>query len=156
MTMSTATYPKIVRLRTVFDSNIYVAAALRPGQYADRWIDIATLPNSGLELYISAEILVEIRNKLIGRFGFSKSEVQRLVDRLKQAANVVKPKLKLNIILNDPDDNAIVECAVEAHAHLIVSADHHLLDLGQYEGIGITHPRELKRIFAADFTETDN
>lgn len=140
-----------MQLRTVFDSNIYVAAALRPGQYADRWLDIATLPHSTLMLYTSEDILNEVRNKLVDRFGFNESEVLRLISRIKRAANVVKPKIKLTAVADDPDDNVIVECAVEAHAHLIVSADHHLLKLGHYEGIGIAHPRELKRIFASDF-----
>jgi uncharacterized protein len=141
------------QLRTVFDSNIYVAAALRPGQYADRWLDIATLPSSTLELYVSAEILAEVHHKLVDRFGLAESEVRQLIRRIKRAATMVKPKVSLDVIANDPDDNAILECAVEAHAHLIVSADHHLLNLGRYEGIGITHPKELKHIFATDFTE---
>jgi uncharacterized protein len=144
-----------VKLRTVFDSNIYVAAALRPGQYADRWLDISTLPSSTIKLYVSAEILAEVQHKLIDRFGFTEPEVERLTSRIQLAANLVKPTIKLNVIPDDPDDNTIVECAVEAGAHLIVSADKHLLKLGQYKGIGITHPRELKRIFVTDFTETD-
>jgi putative PIN family toxin of toxin-antitoxin system len=140
-----------VKLRTVFDSNIYVAAALRPGQYADRWLDIATLPSSSLMLYVSAEVLAEVQHKLINRFGFTEPEVKRLMSRIKLATSVVKPKNMLSVVPNDPDDNVIVECAVEAKAHLIVSDDKHLLKLGQYKAIGITRPRELKRIFATDF-----
>jgi uncharacterized protein len=145
-----------VKLRTVFDSNIYVAAALRPGQYADRWLDIATLPGSSLKLYISAEIIAEVQSKLIDRFGFTEPEVKRLTSRIKLAANMVKPKEKLTVIPDDPDDNAIVECAVAVRAHLIVSADKHLLKHRNYKGVGITHPKELKRIFATDFQETNN
>jgi hypothetical protein len=37
---------------------------------------------------------------------------------------------------------------------LIVTADTDLLALGQHEGIGITHPRELKNIFAVDVKPT--
>jgi predicted nucleic acid-binding protein len=77
-----------VKLRTVFDSNIYVAAALRPGQYADRWLDIATLPSSSLMLYVSAEVLAEVQHKLINRFGFTEPEVKRLMSRIKLATNV--------------------------------------------------------------------
>jgi putative PIN family toxin of toxin-antitoxin system len=139
------------KLRTVFDSNIYVAAALRPGQYADRWLDIATSPNSSLELYVSAGVLAEVEHKLVNRFGFEPLEVQRFIGRIRRAARVVKPKSRLNVVPDDPDDNAILECAVEAKAHLVVSADHHLLKLGQYNGIGIAHPKELKHIFAGDF-----
>lgn len=138
-------------LRTVFDSNIYVAAALRPGQYADRWLDVATLPGSGLKLFVSSQILGEVQRKLADRFGFAEPEVKRFIARIGVAANVVNPKVKLAVVPSDTDDNIIIECAVEARAHLIVTADTDLLKLGQYQGIGITHPRDLKHIFATDF-----
>lgn len=133
-----------------------MAAALRPGQYADRWFDIAKLPGSNLKLYVSVEILDEVRRKLVNSFGFKESEVLQLIGRIKSAANMVKPSVHLSVITDDPDANRIVECALKARAHLIVSADHYLLNLGQYKSMRITHPRELKRIFATDFKETDN
>jgi len=141
-------------LRTVFDSNLYVAAALRPGQYADRWLDIATLPGSGLQLFVSSKVLHEVERKLIDKFGFTEPEIKQLIRRIRLAAHVVKPKIRLNVVPDDPDDNVILECAVESQAHIIVTADKHLLKLDQYQGIGITHPRELKYIFATDFKES--
>jgi putative PIN family toxin of toxin-antitoxin system len=143
----------VTPLRTIFDTNIYVAAALRPGQYADRWLDIAILPGSGLQLFVSPNILEEVQRKLVDKFGFTESEVNQLIRRIETAARVVRPKIPVNAVPDDPDDNVILECAVEAHAHLIVSADKHLLKLGHYKGIGITHPRELKNIFATDYKE---
>jgi putative PIN family toxin of toxin-antitoxin system len=140
-----------MQLRTVFDTNIYVAAALRPGQHADRWLDIASLPASGLQLFVSAEILDELYQKLTEKFGFDRIEVRRFIKRIEIIARVVKPTMRLDVVPNDQDDNIIVECAVAARAHLIVSADADLLKLGQYKGIGIAHPRELKHIFATDF-----
>jgi len=110
-----------------------------------------TLPNSKLALHVSEDILDEVQQKLVDRFGFSEPEVKRLISRIKRAANLVTPEIKLTVAPDDPDDNVILECAVEAHAHLIVSADHHHLKIGHYEGIGIAHPKELKRIFAGDY-----
>jgi uncharacterized protein len=140
----------VVRLRTIFDTNIYIAAALRPGQHADRWLDIASLPTSGMQLFVSSQILDELHLKLTEKFGFKDTEIHRFVERIKVVAQVVEPAIRLDIISTDPKDNIIVECAVAARAHLIVSADTDLLKLGQYEGIGIAHPRELKNIFASD------
>jgi predicted nucleic acid-binding protein len=49
----------------------------------------------------------------------------------------------LKIVAADPDDDAVVECAVVGQAAFIVSGDRHLLALGGHAGI---------RIFkAADF-----
>jgi len=39
------------------------------------------------------------------------------------------------VILADPDDDAVLACAVAARAEIIVSGDSHLLDLKDYEGI---------------------
>ncbi|HEV2403649.1 MAG TPA: putative toxin-antitoxin system toxin component, PIN family [Candidatus Saccharimonadales bacterium] len=143
-----------MQLKTVFDSNIYIAAALRPGGYADVWLDIAALPRSGLDLYISHPILDEVREKLIERFGMPVADVDRFMSRLRHIVVVVRSTEHLEVVRDDPDDNAILECAFGAQAHLIISADHHLLDLNPYRGLGIAHPKELKRIFAKDIGST--
>lgn len=148
--MSTNTLPSALPLRTVFDSNIYVAAALRPGQYADRWLDIAALPGSGLQLFVSDYILEEVRRKLVDRFGFPDDLVRQFIARVKVSARLVKPDFSLTVVPDDPDDNAVIACAVAARAQLLVTADSDLLKLNPYEGIGIAHPKELKNIFAED------
>ncbi len=150
---SMSTSPKSTLLRVVFDTNIYAAAALRPGQYADRWLDIAALPSSGVSLYVSPAIINELDNKLVNRFGFPPTEVRQFIERIRDLATVVSPKVRLKVVHSDPDDNAILECAVEARAQLIVTADTALLKLSPYQGIGITPPKELKRIFATDYKD---
>jgi putative PIN family toxin of toxin-antitoxin system len=53
-------------------------------------------------------------------------------------------------VLNDPDDDHVLACAVAAKADLIVSGDSDLLDLKAYQGIPIETPAEaLRRICAA-------
>ena len=47
------------------------------------------------------------------------------------------------VILVDPDDDAVLACAVAARAEIIVSGDSHLLDLKQYEGIRIVTTAQL-------------
>ena len=142
---------QIVQLRVVFDSNIYVAAALRPGQYADRWLDVAMLPSSGLELFVSPDIIAEIQSKLTERFSLKEADVRQFLYRISISAKVVSPSVRINAVPNDKDDNAILECALEARAHLIITADTDLLTLNPYKNIGIAHPKELKNIFARDY-----
>ena len=51
------------------------------------------------------------------------------------------------MILDDPDDDAVLACALAAQAEVIVSGDGHLLSLKNYEGIDIlTAPDLLARI----------
>jgi predicted nucleic acid-binding protein len=59
---------------------------------------------------------------------------------------VVYPKQKLTVV-RDPDDNNILECAIEASAHIIASFDKDILDLKEYEGIKIVHPSVLSYWF---------
>jgi predicted nucleic acid-binding protein len=40
-------------------------------------------------------------------------------------------------VLEDPEDNRILECAVEAEANYIVSGDSHLLKLSRYRNIEV-------------------
>ena len=154
--MSTSTLPKTTQLRTVFDSNIYVAAALRPSQYADRWLDIAALPGSGLQLFVSPYVLSEVSRKLVVKFKLPDNIVRQFIERVEVSATVVSPNIIITVVTNDPDDNEVISCAIEARAHLIVTADSDLLKLNPYENIGITHPKELKNIFAFEYKKRPN
>ncbi len=52
------------------------------------------------------------------------------------------------IVVSDPDDDIFLQCAVVAGAAYVVSGDHHLLDLGAYEGIPILTVRDfLTQVF---------
>jgi uncharacterized protein len=62
-------------------------------------------------------------------------------------ATPVTPIIIAAVILDDPDDDAVLACALGAQADVIVSGDSHLLSLKIYEGIDIlTAPKMLARI----------
>ena len=46
------------------------------------------------------------------------------------------------VVTADEADNRILECAVTAKAHLIVTGDNHLRTLGRFRSITIASPRE--------------
>lgn len=52
------------------------------------------------------------------------------------------PKVKLDVLKTDPDDNKILEAAIEGQANFIISNDKHLTDLRMYGGIKIVTPEE--------------
>lgn len=134
-------------LKVVFDTNIYVMAAGMPGGYIDYWLEFATPPARRFYLYTSPAILTEAQTKLEDRLQFERALAVEYIERLKGIATVVNPTQKLGVVKEDPDDNMVLECAVEAKANLIVSADRDLLKLKQYEQIQIHHPSNLKYIF---------
>ena len=55
---------------------------------------------------------------------------------------MVEPKIKLQIIEDDSDDDKFLEAAMAGNADFIISQDKHLLKLGEYEGIKIIKPEE--------------
>jgi len=134
-------------LKVVFDTNIFVMAAGMPGGYIDYWLELATPPGNKFKLYTSPAILAEVQEKLESRVHFERGLAVEYIDRIKGIATVVNPTQKLTVVENDPDDDKILECAVEANADIIVSADKDLLKLKRYEHTQIQHPTNLKYIF---------
>jgi predicted nucleic acid-binding protein len=43
----------------------------------------------------------------------------------------------IDLVLEDPDDNRILECAAEAGANYIITGDIHLLKLSRYRNIEV-------------------
>jgi uncharacterized protein len=51
--------------------------------------------------------------------------------------SVVSTIKRLAVIVDDPDDDRVLECAIAGRADFIVSGDRHLLKLGSYDGVSI-------------------
>ncbi len=60
---------------------------------------------------------------------------------------LVSPDFQLNVIENDPEDNRVLECALEGGVQYIVSGDEHLLALEEFQGIIIVSPAEFVKLF---------
>lgn len=52
----------------------------------------------------------------------------------------------MKVVKDDPDDDNIIECAVEGKANMIVSGNNHLLELKEFEGIQILNPADFLSI----------
>ncbi len=124
-----------VALKVVFDSNVYISAFISPGSKAEEAYLLAV--NGRVELYTSVAILTETARKLRDKFLWDDDKITGALKHISKIANVLKSLKRLNI-LSDAPDNRVLECAKEADADLIVTGDRHLLDLKEYEGIGIT------------------
>lgn len=134
-------------LKVVFDTNIYNMAAGMPGGYIDYWLDLVKPPQNKFQLFTSPSILAEIQEKLEHKLKFVRSLAVEYIETIKDIVIVVNPSMVLNEVPTDPDDNRILECALEAHADIIVTADKDLLRLKTFKNIQIFHPSNLKYIF---------
>jgi putative PIN family toxin of toxin-antitoxin system len=133
-------------LRVVLDTNIYIAAALNPQSLLYSLVKDSAAHYLA-EYFTSPEILAELQDKLEDRFKFERADVVRWITQLEQAVTVIRPQKKLSVVERDPDDNKILECALEARADLIITADKDLLALKEFNSIKIIHPSSLKYIF---------
>ena len=50
---------------------------------------------------------------------------------------IVDPTKKHRVVADDSNDDAVIDCAVEARADVIGSGDSHLTELTQVEGIPV-------------------
>lgn len=133
-------------IRVVLDTNVYVAAALNPESMLYRLVEDSA-SHYLATYYTSPEILAELQDKLENKFMFKRADVVRWISHLEQVITVIRPKVKLDIIERDPDDNKILECAEESNADLIISADKDLLSLKKYKNTKIIHPSSVKYLF---------
>ena len=58
---------------------------------------------------------------------------------------IVKPINRINAIKEDPEDNKIIEAAIDGNADYIISQDNHLLKLKNFRNIKIVNPNEFLR-----------
>ena len=63
--------------------------------------------------------------------------IQFILTELMAIADFLNPSETLTVVLEDPEDNRILECAVEAKANYIISGDSHLLKLSRYRNIDV-------------------
>jgi putative PIN family toxin of toxin-antitoxin system len=136
-------------LRLVLDTNIAVSALLckgPPHQLIERSNDLS------LALFSSPVLLEELEEilgypRLSKAVGASRLTPAELMQRYQRLVTVVHPAAIAPTVLADPDDDHVLACATAAKAELIVSGDHHLLDLGAYQGIPIVKVADaLKRV----------
>jgi uncharacterized protein len=119
--------------RVVLDTNVFLSALTFGGKPEV----VFEMARSGkIRMVVSPPILAELATILKSKFAWDDEEVREALMVVGRHAELVKPGLRLQV-LEDDADNRILECAVEGRADWIVSGDHHLLDLKEFQGIPI-------------------
>jgi hypothetical protein len=134
-------------LRVVLDTNIFVSSLLvkegLPAQVLDAWRErkflLATSPTLVSEIQSTLNY-PHIRRK----YNITNKDVNQLITLLAEDALVVAGDTEAvsGSVPDDPADEAVLACALDAVADLVVSGDRHLLDLAEYRGIRILTVRE--------------
>lgn len=136
----------VPRVKIVLDTSVLLMAFGNPGSFLDRLLRLA-LSRRQVTLFISPEIIQEFSDKLEFKFMLPRPDVVAVVASLSPICSIITPSQRLKVVKDDPDDNKILECAVQAKADLIITSDKHLLKLKRYEDTKIAHPSMLKYWF---------
>ena len=134
-------------IAVTFDTSFYIGALNSRGA-GSRLLSMAE--TGEIRVDISEQIVTEILRVLREKFGWDGYRINQLRQTLSRIANHVAPKETLDVIKEDPPDNRILECAVEAGSDCIVTWDKDLLRLGRYRGVRIvTVPEFLHMVKSA-------
>lgn len=135
-------------MKVVLDTNVIVSGFLWKGKTSEL---LERLDSGEADLLLSVDILEEIERVLENKklkhiIERSGQGVKVIMDKLYSMGQIINPRIKLDVINDDPADNKFVECAVAGKADYIVSGDRHLLNLQEYEGIKIVKVAEMAKM----------
>jgi uncharacterized protein len=127
-------------VKAVVDNNLLISGLLWSGP---PYRLLEAIRDGELHLVLSPDLYLELedvlnRNKLASRIRSRGMTPAALLSVISAMVEMVFPQhLPLPASLRDPDDLAVLECAVAATADVIVTGDNDLLVMGSFQGIPI-------------------
>jgi putative PIN family toxin of toxin-antitoxin system len=125
------------------DANIYISGL----EFGGTPLQFLSHARSGVfRLAVSPALLGEVSRVLRDKFGWQPGEVDFALERLARFTTLVRPAQTIDAVPSDPDDNRVLECAVEAGSEFVVTGDNDLLRLGSYGRIQIVRAAEFLKL----------
>jgi putative PIN family toxin of toxin-antitoxin system len=132
-------------VKAVFDTNVLVAAFVTEGLCSKM---LLRGRKRQFHLIACPLILRELEHVLIHKFSLTKNEARSTLQIVSEALHsVVRSSQSVQGICRDPDDDAILACALGAGADYLVTGDVDLLELKIFKGIRIVTPRDFEMLF---------
>ncbi len=132
-------------MKAVFDTNVLLAAFITEGICSKI---LVRGRKRQFHLILCPVILREFERVLIKKFSITRNEARSILQIVSEAMHsVVSPSQSVQGICRNPDDDAILACALEAGADYLVTGDVDLLELKIFKGICIVTPREFELLF---------
>jgi len=130
------------------DTNIVVSALLKQDSLPDLIINM--ILNKNFTLCLSEDIFNEYQEVLgRGKFkGLNQVKTRRLLLKIKKDAKFVKPRVSVDVIKRDPEDNKFLECALEAKADYLITGNTKHFSFKKFRNTFIVTPRDFLDIIA--------
>lgn len=129
---------KRMRPRVVPDTNLFIGARFNPRSASARILDLCL--KGRCRALFSDKVKSEVRS-MLGRVGCD-GEFGSRVKRLLKEAEEVEVREELPLLMEDPDDNKLLNCALWGEADYLITNDRHLLKFREYLGVRIRKPSE--------------
>ena len=127
-------------MRVVLDTNVLVSALVYGGN-PRRILEVVVAGE--VEIFISEALVQELQDVLLRkRFDLKPQLVRATVAEIRALAKLVVPRKHHSLVDEDPADNLVLDCAVEAGADYLVTGDRHLLRLEKCGKVKIVNPRQ--------------
>ena len=127
-------------MKVTVDTNFLISATQWDYSVSHRLL--LRLIEKDVKIYTTSEILNEFTEVLKRDFKYNADEIIAIIGKMFSFVTLIIPKKQVNIIKNDPDDNKVIECALESNSKYIITYDKHLLNLKKYKAIDIITPEK--------------
>lgn len=119
------------------DTNVLISAVLFGG-HPGRVLDAAR--TGVIEGVVSLHVLQEFRHVLSRpRFGLDLEAIDVIIEEIAAVCDVSPIERAIGSWSADPDDDPVIEAAIEARVHYVVTGDAHLLAM-EWPGISFITP----------------
>lgn len=127
--------------RVVLDTNILISGLLHNGK-PRRLLELAI--EGRMEIVSSAEMIDELAAVLSReKFGLSKEEQAIMVDFIIRLSRITALRSRFKVVKQDPDDDIVINTALDGNAQYIVSGDKKILGLKQFGNIRMLTASEM-------------
>jgi putative PIN family toxin of toxin-antitoxin system len=125
-------------MRVILDANVAIAAVAARG-LCEAVVELCLERH---QLIFCADLLVEIREKLIRKLKVPPPTVAEFLKMLCASAELLEPAVVAKHICRDPDDVMLLGLAETGRADVIITGDKDLLVIESYATARILTPRE--------------
>lgn len=128
----------------VFDSGVWISGF----EFGGTPLAAVRLAYKEHQIALCDGILDEIYAALVRKFRWSEDRLKDSLSDYLDNVSQAEVRGELHGVCRDPNDDMVIECAINAGADVIVTGDKDLLAVRSYEGIRIITPREFLSEFA--------
>jgi putative PIN family toxin of toxin-antitoxin system len=129
-------------LKLVVDTNVVISALLKPE--SNPALIMSLILRGDCRLCVTEKIFSEYE-EVSGRGKFKKldqASVREFLSTLRSRALWVVPKVTIDDMAKDPEDNAFLECALESKANFLITGNIHHFPEKKFHQTSIVTPGE--------------